>query len=94
MAARDPEVRRLAAVKASNTRWAFPERAARRGKAPVPPESVLTSYEERVDPSGKLAPLQRRKQAAALWRADQAERAREIRKAALTNGGDDGGAAA
>lgn len=87
MAAKDPQIRRLAARVAANSRHSavpYPHRPK------VPPE-FRAQYESEVDPELRLTEDARRKRALSAWRRDVA--LDELREAG-SNSTPDGGAAA
>ena len=86
MAAKEPEIRRLAARVAANSRHSavpYPHRAK------VPAE-LRSRYEREVDPHTALTDEARRKRALSAWRRDVA--LQDLRRARGDSGG--GGAAA
>ena len=85
MAAKDPQIRRLAARVAANSRHSavpYPHR-------PKVPAELRVRYEREVDPQATLTEEARRKRALSAWRRDVA--LQELRQA---RGDSDGGGAA
>jgi hypothetical protein len=84
MAAKDPQIRRLAARVAANSRHSavpYPHR-------PKVPAELRAQYEREVDPTAALSPEGRRKRALSAWRRDVAlNELRRVRGDRPSNGG-------